>query len=110
MLQNIDVRRFISFGVIKGLIYRVQSYPVSELGQHTSVHNPFQHYRFSAQHRRSLIRRGHDAVEAEEIDDLVQSITRQPRHFDDICTRLRRPKSAVQKILQKAGDWTIINA
>lgn len=29
-LENIDVRRFLSFGVIKGLIYRVHSYPLVE--------------------------------------------------------------------------------
>lgn len=110
LLRNIDVRRFVSFGVIKGLIYRVQSYPISEASPHSHLHSPFHQYRFSVHHRRSLIRRGHDSAEAEEIDDLVQRITHQPAHFDAICTHLRRPKSAVQKILQKAGDWTIINA
>lgn len=29
-LRNIDVRRFLSFGVIKRLIYRVHSYPISD--------------------------------------------------------------------------------
>lgn len=29
-LRYIDVRRFLSFGVIKGLIYRVQSFPISD--------------------------------------------------------------------------------
>lgn len=30
LLRNIDVRRFLSFGVIKRLIYRVHSYPISD--------------------------------------------------------------------------------
>ncbi|CCX05969.1 nitrogen permease regulator 2 [Pyronema domesticum] len=30
MLRDIDVRRFITFGVIKGIIYRVQKYPVAQ--------------------------------------------------------------------------------
>ncbi|RKP29072.1 NPR2-domain-containing protein [Metschnikowia bicuspidata] len=29
-LQNIDIRRFINFGVVKGIIYRVHTYPVLE--------------------------------------------------------------------------------
>lgn len=29
-LQNIDIRRFINFGVVRGLIYRVHTYPVLE--------------------------------------------------------------------------------
>lgn len=37
-LRNIDVRRFLSFGVIKGLIYRIHSYPIGE-----SLHPEYQH-------------------------------------------------------------------
>ncbi|CDK26537.1 unnamed protein product [Kuraishia capsulata CBS 1993] len=29
VLKNIDIRRFVSFGVLRGIIYRVRSYPIS---------------------------------------------------------------------------------
>lgn len=102
VLGNIDVRRFISFGVIKGLIYRLHSYPIYEP---MSRMQRMQHGR-----RQSHLdpKRPNFAADA-EIDNLIKNIINRPKHFDAICTDLRQPKWQVEKALQKTGDWTVIS-
>lgn len=124
-LHNIDIRRFLSFGVIKGLIYRVHSYPILDHGPaylHQQHQSQFQR-RDRRKSSESRLRRptmslrnskidtsslGFNA--SEEIDQLLSDILKQPKHFDLICTDLRMPKREVEKLLQRVGDWTVINA
>lgn len=94
LLNGIDVRRFLSFGVIKGLIYRVQSYPVAESEtrrvhqqQHSGYLNP--HY-----------------SETDPLHKLAQA----PRHLDSICTESRKSKVEVEEMLKEDGDWSIVNS
>jgi hypothetical protein len=118
-LKNIDVRRFISFGVIKGLIYRVHSYPIydstrrqSTVYSHVLGDRRTRLSRTSEEFRRPSLKKGYDVdtSEAEEIDAMVAEIMRQPRHFDSICTDLRLPRRQVEKILQRRGDWAVVSA
>lgn len=101
LLGNIDIRRFISFGVIKGLIYRLHSYPIYE--PTSRIHRS--HGRRPSQHE---LKRPNFVADA-EIDKLIKNIISHPRHFDSICTDLRLPKLQVEKALQKTGDWTVIS-
>lgn len=94
LLQGIDVRRFISFGIIKGLLYRVHSYPIYE--KRTRHHH--------AHHHKEAPK------ESEEIEHMLYRIMHRPKHFDSICTSLKLPKKDVEAILQKKGDWTVVSA
>jgi nitrogen permease regulator 2-like protein len=121
-LRNIDVRRFLSFGVIKGLIYRVHNYPILDYGPgylHQQHQAQFQRRdrRKSSESRllRPIMAKNRMDVgglgisTSEEIDDLLTEILKQPKHFDAICTDLRLPRKDVEKMLQRVGDWTVIN-
>ncbi|ANB13297.1 nitrogen permease regulating protein NPR2 [Sugiyamaella lignohabitans] len=149
LLQDIDVRRFVSFGVIKGLIYRVHSYPIYEsrhrhrFNHHTALSTvaasstaipppgsgsgsvaastgSFTSDRRLSRHdsdirrpiqQQSMRSKNEESVsDAQNIEEMVAEIVKQPRHFDSICTDLRLPKQQVEAILQKKGDWTVVSA
>lgn len=111
-LTCIDVRRFISFGIIKGIIYRVHSYPILDTSRgrkanfdHASVSIPAGRAKEQSRPRYSY---GSDSQVA--IDNLVRDIVRQPKHFDAICTELRMSRKQVEELLMTKGDWTIVSA
>ncbi|KAK9479716.1 nitrogen permease regulator 2 [Lipomyces japonicus] len=83
LLRGIDVRRFISFGVIKGFIYRVHAYPVFE----------------------SLFKDLND-----NRDLRLLKLMRKTRHFDEICTDLKLTKEQVLGTLEKHGDLLLVRA
>ncbi|KAF8458011.1 nitrogen permease regulator 2 [Terfezia claveryi] len=80
LLHGIDVRRFISFGVIKGILYRVHRYPVSDDPSHLDKKLPM----------------------AKFLDG--------NHHFDDICTELQiSEKEAAERLAKGYGDIQIID-
>lgn len=107
LLRNIDLRRFLTFGVIKELIYRVHAYFVYEpwvtaarLGKPYHVPTDF------------VIRRALEASEIPETVDgveIVRKCFRKPCAVDELCTDLRAPRAKVVKLLRGLGDFTVLN-
>ena len=73
-LRNIDIRRFITFGVIRGFIYRVHRYPV--LADLRSV----------------------------QTSSLANGVVEGARHFDDICTERECSIPEAEQVLSAYGD------
>lgn len=79
-MLNIDERRFISFGVIKGLIYRVHKYPIL-----TSVHETESQMRFPTPDEYSLVINKYTGVCIHS--DIIPYLD-GTHHYDEICTEL----------------------
>ncbi|KAK9360389.1 nitrogen permease regulator 2 [Lipomyces starkeyi] len=82
-LRGIDIRRFISFGIIKGIIYRVNVFPVLE-DINVSAANP--------------------------IDKQLLRLTKKTKHFDDICTDIQIPRKQALQSLEAYGDVVLVRA
>lgn len=98
-LQDFDVRRFMVYGIIKGLISRVYSYPVFD-------------YRNARPPTDMQIARALKAAKIpddKECIELIKTCLERPLHFDELCTTLRAPRIKVSKLLRTLGEWTIIN-
>lgn len=79
LLHGIDIRRFVSFGVIKGVLYRVHKYPVSNDPSQLDKKLPM----------------------AKFLDG--------NHHFDDICTDLQiSEKAATERLAKGYGDIQFI--
>lgn len=201
LLQNIDIRRFIDFGVIRGIIYRVHTYPVLETttkaienGESKNdvnevIANLERVFRKSKEHHdfsqvKTLVvnsaskngtkekrtvsfnynvgspRRGSDLLseaslrtenidldvfesesdselsddefkisntnhgtpgdldfspECEAVEEIVElrklaSLLEKFEHFDSICTELEKPRGEVERLLDRLGEYSLINA
>lgn len=90
VLNHIDVRRFIQFGVIKGLIYRVQRYAVS------------------SQHLASIV--SGQVVHLDRRGDALQKYTDGCHCFDQITTVLNIGEAKIMDRLRKfpKGDVEVI--
>lgn len=116
-LSNIDVRKFIIFGVIKGIIYRVRSYPlmpklvgditmemgndltplVSNLNRITEDDDDIE-YKNSKQ------------MKMEQMMELkLRNLVTKGYNMDAICTTLRASPKEIGEILTKIGDWDLLN-
>lgn len=107
-LVNVDVRRFVTFGVIKGFLYRVHKYAVAP----TST---------TANRRRSDLSREEKcspnegsgdlstANETEEISMVLATCLDGIHCFDEICTALQLPETALLERLKSFGDVQIIH-
>jgi nitrogen permease regulator 2-like protein len=101
LLKGIDIRRLITFGIIKGLIYRVHKYIISNpspvVAQESEgqqrprngkdlAHQPEQ----STNSEEQLIRM--DKIEAKQIDDNValEKFIEGVHSFDEICTEFKQ--------------------
>lgn len=111
ILGGIDVRRFISFGVIKGIIYRVHRYAISEASANTidvqaGVHHHHHH------HKASLSKSGHHAGPHRGGDrrNLTLEGYLDGMHcFDEICTSLQMSEKSLIAKLKSSGDVQIIH-
>lgn len=111
-LVNIDIRRFITFGVIKGIIYRAHSYPILE------GITPFNRNRHVQEttatprggRRRIILAPDHERLKKEKVDSMLGKLVKQPKNFDSISTTLQLPKEDVEKILSSEGEWAIVTA
>lgn len=159
-LRYIDVRRFLTFGVIKGVIYRVHSYPIQRslspeftylnkslkiakpqsdqhFNQHATSSYPQIDSRFDVRRSSILNQKSYTATSSShgsgensypsnsssynnnlngykdkfalEVEDMISSIIHEPRHYDAICTDMRKPKEEVAKILRNYGEWNVLN-
>lgn len=202
-LQNIDIRRFINFGVIRGIIYRVHTYPILEsttrsLENHEPAKNDvnrliahlerglrrskdqsensgaiktilidngdgtgvkekrtvsFNYHVGTSRRASDLISesslrtenvdldvfesesdesdtgehfntgrgivlsglKGEKLTESEQLEDLedlrkLAELLKNFQHFDSICTELQKPRGDVERLLDRMGEYSIINA
>ncbi|KAI8337709.1 nitrogen permease regulator 2 [Chlamydoabsidia padenii] len=79
----IDIRRFISFGVIKGLIYRVHKYPILINCHHHQQENRLTFPTLEQQH--TLINRNTGMGIHPDVFIFLDG----QHHYDEICTRLK---------------------
>ncbi|KAK9461891.1 nitrogen permease regulator 2-domain-containing protein [Lipomyces oligophaga] len=136
-LRGVDIRRFISFGVIKGLIYRIYDYPVlidaKSLGRKI---------RERGRRRRRAEREGvhasdmeeadadadaegyrdeeevHDknSIDIKEEDELMRDklarviASRRPKHLDKICLKMEMTGEQVIGEISKYGEVSIVRA
>lgn len=86
-LRGIDIRRFISFGIIKGLIYRVNTFSILE--------NPI-----SSEFSENIPSR----------ERRMRKLSRRMKHFDHICTDLQVSSTQALNTLKKYGDVILVHA
>lgn len=102
LLHNIDVRRFIIFGVVKQIIYRVYGYPL--LDNSHGHKSPLE----ADTIRQAMEDCGIDSCENNV--QLIQKLPKKPLHFDAICSDLRCSRAKVNKLLRSIGEWAIVNS
>ncbi|EEB07664.1 nitrogen permease regulator family protein [Schizosaccharomyces japonicus yFS275] len=80
--HGLDVRRLISFGIIKGFVYRVHKYPI--LGKQVNT----------------------AALTPEE--SKLASLLDGQHHFDEICVTMKKGPKEIDLMLSKLGDTAYI--
>lgn len=124
-LKFIDIRRFISFGVLRNLIYRIHSFPVSDTITSDS-NNPTQSFsqqqklNVELQYDNSILGESDDKFESKEDIEMDKKLKhdeafvikclKKVKQFDYICTEMGRSKKEVETILNNLGDWNVINS
>lgn len=96
LLQDIDLNKFLAFGVLKRLIYLVHSYPVWIPRHHPPPRGKIEEV---------MENLGLDPEDAH----IICSSFEKARHFDELCTELRANRATVSKLLKSLGDWAILN-
>ncbi|KAH3660500.1 hypothetical protein OGAPHI_007086 [Ogataea philodendri] len=122
LLAHIDIRRLITFGVLRGIIYRVRSYPVSgklsssiDIGTTYSNHNNASHLKSaynvsvlpvtkpSFQRLSNDFDEEDELVEADELNDKFVDL------LDLKSERIKRQKEArLLRLLKKCKDFDMI--
>ena len=84
LLKNVDIRRFVLFGLLKGIIYRV--------------------HRFAVKESRELA----DSQTKSNEDNSLESLLDKGARFDEICTELSiSPKELQQRLDSRSDVYTI---
>ena len=109
MLTNIDLRRFVTFGVIKGFLYRVHRYAV-RTGKGGKVRNGELDGNNGAKRKERKKRRGSDTGEAESINERLLPFLDGTHCFDEICTELElSERELIQRLeSRELGEVVII--
>lgn len=112
-LIHIDVRKFIIFGVIKGIIYRVRSYPLMPklLGE---IPIDIENDMIPMMSNLNMITENSDTIEYRDSKKLkieqmmelkLRNLVIKGYNMDAICTTLRVSPLKVKEMLSKIGDW-----
>lgn len=123
LLDGVDVRRFVTFGVIKGFLYRVHKYAIATTPGHTTNGDSTTSRRSSSRTISPLARAdddGHDddhydddeAREAQERKRTKRALGRYldgTHCFDAICTELGISERELMGELKRWGDVQIIH-
>lgn len=92
-LQDIDIRRFTQFGIIKGFLYRVHKFPVLN-GQAPLIGGRSGRGRWDNQQDKNLP---------------LTKFLDGAHHFDEICTELQQSEQEVMNTLAAYGDVQYIH-
>ncbi|KAH3675639.1 hypothetical protein WICMUC_002556 [Wickerhamomyces mucosus] len=124
-LKYIDVRRFLSFGVLRGLIYRVHSYPIIDSvlqNENNSVFSSHQHleslfsndnFRDDLSNRRAKTLNNRlnklSETQRKQVEEVKRHL-RASKNFDAICTDLEIDRKVVDQLLRAIGPYNVINS
>lgn len=116
-LVNIDVRRFIVYGVIKGIIYRVRSYPLMpKLGSEialdldTSLAMGAPALDRITEDDDAVAYKNSKRARSEHIADLkLRNLVAKGYNMDAVCTTLRTGPVGVEALLSRMGDWDLLH-
>lgn len=112
-LKYIDVRRFITFGCLRGIIYRIQSIPIID----SIIQKDDHHYlsdlftkKFNVNDRPSnrAINKNLTDLERIQIDKIVE-LLEEVKSFDSICTELNIDRKTMDTLLRKIGQYNTVN-
>ncbi|ODV97446.1 hypothetical protein PACTADRAFT_2013 [Pachysolen tannophilus NRRL Y-2460] len=125
-LKYIDIRRFLSFGVLRGLIYRIYSYPVAndnirnnaKLGN-TPNDNDNDDRTADIDDTLALQQENEDKFDNKD-EIITKHIQRNQQlclmkllkkrlNMDAICTDMDTSRKEVEEMLNSLSDWSIIN-
>lgn len=119
-LEYIDVRRLLTFGVLRGLIYRVESYPLvdslllkdsnqaSMFGTLADRLTPTREPTL-----RTLMRRRNSANVTDEQRLQISELSRlleSSKSFDAICTEMSLDRKSVETLLRTMGPFNVVNS
>lgn len=102
---RLDVRRFITFGVIKGFLYRVHKYALAT-SIHRSSSKRLTKANFDRSKRREELKKEKVGGEAESVD--LAKYLDGTHCFDEICTDLMISEKELTARLKAWGDVQII--
>ncbi|ODV89294.1 hypothetical protein CANCADRAFT_29503, partial [Tortispora caseinolytica NRRL Y-17796] len=101
-LYGIDIRRFITFGFIKRIIYRVHSHAVlSSVGDVRDE---------DAEDRLRRMSQKSSTVGAPDENAIFQRLLKGPRSMDWICSELNISQKEAVELLQRHGEWIFVHA
>jgi hypothetical protein len=119
-LEFIDIRRFLTFGVLRGLIYRIQSFPLTdsvpskEDHQQDSYFASFLESGTSISTPRELYARRTNSsnlspAQRDQITELTK-LLQSTESFDSICTQMNLDKKSVETLLRHIGPVNVVNS
>ncbi|KAI4136487.1 MAG: hypothetical protein L6R39_007760 [Caloplaca ligustica] len=104
-MDKIDVRRFITFGVIKGFLYRVHKYAIAT----SQTSRRKRGYRTRVRQKPSsptIVEAGTDIPDADLVE--LESFLDGTHCFDEICTELMISEQELMGRLKAVGDVHVI--
>jgi hypothetical protein len=113
-LEYIDIRRFIIFGVLRGLIYRIHTFPIIDAvlqKDHAQLSELFtQNYSLNETTRPSnrVNQKSLTEVEKKQVEKIVELLL-EIKSVDAICTELNLDRKSVDSLLRKVGHYNTIN-
>lgn len=96
LLQDLDLIRFLEFGILKKIIYMVHSIPIRLSKRDLPSRKRIEE---------ALDRQGLDKSGA----DFILECMVRPMHFESLCTELRASKTTVANVLKEVDAWVIVN-
>ncbi|CDR40105.1 CYFA0S04e03708g1_1 [Cyberlindnera fabianii] len=128
-LECVDLRRFITFGVMRGLIYRVHSYPIidSLITNESAQDALFTNYLESLnliktpngktappitkeppafRRKNSTILTDQQREQVVELSKLLKTV----RNMDALCTEMNMDRASLEGLLRKVGPYNVVNS
>lgn len=129
-LKYVDVRRFLSFGILRGLIYRVHSYPIidslllsNEHRQHLygNQNSAFKKESTKTQFNQQMFNSNYMSnMTNNRLANLTESQKKQieqlklflhgMKNFDVICTEMDTDRGSLDSLLRKIGAYNVVNS
>lgn len=119
-LEYVDVRRFITFGALRGLIYRVFAYPLIDTLLSKDPQDSFFSSFLSrlesgsaATTTREHSRRTNSANVSEQQRKQIAELTQllqSTKSFDAICTEMNLDRKSVETLLRNMGPFNVVSS
>lgn len=131
-LEYIDVRRFLTFGSLRGLIYRVHAFPLvdslltrennsllqtqdsffaSFMDKHEGTSTNVTNLRDQMTHPSRRINSSNQSEEhRQQIAELSRLLSQSTKSFDAICTEMNLDRKSVETLLRNMGPYNVLNS